>query len=266
MGQSVKTGKPITKRPGNNFERKFERNSAHKEARKLAAKNAQKKLSKPPDKKTKTLSKRKTQLKTKSKTACAKHTPFILIPKATNILYYTKNRDDNSHISEPSAFSSLNITPQIDHILPRSEPSPKPKSFSPITAVRDPLAELIILQRAHKKAKKQKSSNCKVMINDAPSMLHIENIIDVDKPLPRSSSLAISGQGPLHIMAYWLRTSRYKLLNIFKSKKAEKEAQKKRSKADILNEIAGLRAENAMLRKRLGKKLMPNGRKVFEKA
>ena len=250
MGQSVKTGRPITKRPAKKFERKFERNSAHKEARKLAVKNARKKLNKPPDKRTQISSKRKTPRKNKSQEAFAKHTPFILIPKATNILYYTKSSDD----------TSPDIASPIDDIFPSLGTPPKPQSFAPIIAVRDPLAEMAILQRTHKKTGK----HINAPINDAPAMLHIENIANVDKPLPRSSSLTISGQGPLHIMAYWLRTSRYKLLNIFKNNKAEKEVQKKRSKADILNEIAGLRAENAMLRNKLNKRPMPFGRKKFE--
>jgi len=265
---------------------------------KTKTKAVNRKITKPPDKKANKLRKkipkpnvskqvrRKNIKKTDNNQNNLRDIPFIFQHKADNILYYTQSSEDTSLL--------LN-----DHRL-SSETPIAPKSFVPISVVREPLSEYMILQKKRKQkqsvSQAQPSDEVNTLHgenspistdnnikneNNASQSIHIKNITSEeisktksftdkassdDRPLPRSSSLVTAQQGPLHILAYWLRTSRYKLLNIFKFNKAYEQAQKKRSKADILNEIAGLRAENAMLRRKLGKSTMPNGRKKFEKA
>ncbi len=276
MGQAVKARKAVTQRRPKNIKR----NSAHKNARKAEAqknitKRNKSKSGKPPDNKSSEMmiedhpiapkkrskkSRKKTTLnkQPKNKTTHIKNkknvelqTPkidFIMEHRADNILYYTQSCEDFSLFGNDKHDKSE--TPIIA------------KSFAPLPAVREPLSEYIILQKKRKIQQSHIDHKEPPHIKNHNAAIHIEDISDPSKPLPRSASLTVSNSGPLHILAYWLKTSRYKILNIFK--REGKEAVKKRSKADILNELAGLRAENAMLRKKLNKKQMPFGRKKFD--
>lgn len=261
MGQGVKARKTIKKRPTH----KIESNSSHKTARKLAAKKGaykQRAVSGNGRKKTITaVSKRKKAKAAKSQNieSVPQNIEFIMTQKADNILYYSQSSEDLSLIEN-------DITDKFKTPI-------TPKSFAPIPAVREPLSEYIMLRKQRDKQiiiSQNKNNNPKIAsdrkTSSAPNTLHIEKISNAVKPLPRSNAPIVANQGGLHALAFWLRTSRYKLIAMFKRNKEEKEAQKKRTKADILNEIAGLRAENAVLRKRLGKSVMPNGRTKFEKA
>ncbi len=269
------------KRPPKKSSQKFKKQSIKKQITDLSSSQNLKtdETTKPPDKKTKAsikkaaskqrapkkIARKKNIISQSNKNKKTKNSqktpikiesiPFILEHKADNILYYTQSGEDTSLISEENWL--------------KSDTPIKPKSFAPISAIRDPLAEYMMLRKEKEKNQLKNielpKANSEKKLSPLPtSSLHIENIASSNAPLPRSSALTVTSEGPLHILAYWLRTSRYKLLNIFKRKAHNKETLKKRSKADILNELAGLRAENAMLRKRLDKKPMPFGRKKFD--
>ena len=268
MEQAAKAQKAITQRRPKNIQRNSAHNNARKDARKDAVKNSFVKRKKgnsdkPPinkpskiviEKRSKTLNKQSKKLtsntvkRRRSKSRPQSQIPkidFIMQHRADNILYYTQGCENYLLFSDDRHCKSK--TPIVV------------KSFAPLPAVREPLSEYIMLQRKRKAEQSAQDRDSKKTDNTA--ILNGQKS-DPSKPLPRSTSPTLSNAGALEILANWFRISHYKILNIFNYQ--TQETIKKRSKADILNEIAGLRAENAMLRKKLNKKLMPFGRKNFE--